>query len=851
MIINATSKTMQKIWKLFLFIFISFIIFILLLREGVRIENISLPFVKVTQFYIKLDKKLIVSAKDVKIARQESQGTSLIQFINLAEQLPILNALFASISIQNLIYEDNTVHFLFKNNIFYIDSKYLTIDASLKQEKGILTLDIKDMILKDYNTELKGALHVNFNTEIYDFEGDYNILNITGHTKLLLENSKLSYKLDTKELHSIVPFMEYLNTKVSIEPQINDWIYKNIIAQKYKVENLEGVFDIKTLEYFPEHIKALAKLEDIEVAFRKNVPPAKVNKMDVVLENNTLMFKTDSASYQGKIVKEPKVYIYRLLSKGSGIIVDINSNSILDDDIHKILNAFRINIPIHQTSGSNHSNIILDVDFDPIGINNANGIFQFNETLLSLAGLELEAKNGIVSLENNLVNLENVHMKHKELFDINVSGSLDLNTKVFHGSALINTININLGEQQLLHVENQKTQVQFEIQDKATVVSLLDLDTNLIFEKDRATFLIHDIKHIIPHSQLLQTLEIKDANISIHTKDYKNFQAKANIKNLDTPLYKNGLHVRNLSLDIQTDSESFEASTLENSLQIQYKNGLHVKIQDMDILQDLSANGTQKQDIDISLQANNVNIIDKNSSHTIKSEFFELQKRNDITAFQSKYQGGTLHYEKGEKYLYINIQKATSDFLNALANKEFIKNGNFDIMVDGKNEKEFDGMFFMSNTTIKDLKFFNNLMAFINTIPSLVVFKDPKFNENGYEVQDGFISFTRKKNTLALNEIKLKGYSADISGKGAIFLDTDAINFELQISTLKSVSNILKNIPIINDIVLGEDGRIYTSISVKGTLEKPEISTNLLSETIFTPVNILKRTIQLPFKMFK
>jgi hypothetical protein len=851
MIINATSKIIKNIFKPFLFIFIAFIILILTLREGVRIQDISLPFVKVTQFYIKLDKKLIVSAKDVKLSIEQKQTSSYAELKKATYYIPFLDNLFESISIQNLIYENNTVHFLYKNNIFYIDTQYLTIDSSIKEENDNILLDIKELILKDFDAKFKGDLEVNFAKDKYTFDGQYNVVNLAGSAHLILEDNTLFYRIDSQEIESIEPFMEYINTKIDIEPQINNWVYKNIIAKKYTIENLEGMFDIKTFDYYPNSIKGSAKVQDVNVSFNPDVPPAHIKDMQVILNNDTLVFETESATYQGKEVKNPKVYIYQLMTLGSGIIVDLESDTLLDDAIHKILKGFHIDIPLTQSKGENSSSFILDVDFNPVSVKTVNGIFQFKNTSINLAGLEMTSQNGIVKLENDLLLLENVHMKYQDLFDINATGVLDLSALIFQGTAQINSINIDLGKNNLLHVKDKESEVNFVIDTNATKITLVAFDTELIFKNKGASFVINDITKLKQNSALLQKLHINEGNALIETDDYKNFKANVIIKNTETPFYKNGLHVKDFNLHISTNGEKFQAINSDESLKIFYDNGLQVDIKDLDIGTDFSKEDDNITDISISINAQNSTILDTNSSKKILNDTFVLKLENDTLAFKSTYKGASLDFEKSKNYMYIDSDKMPSEYINHFLGKSIFKDGKCHLYIDGKNKKELNGIFFMHDATIKDLKFFNNLMAFINTVPSLVTFKNPKFNENGYEVKDGFISFTRKGNTIAIDEITLKGYSADISGRGVLFLDSEKIELDLQISTLKSISGAINSIPILKDIILGDNGRIYTNITVRGTLDKPDITTNILTDTILTPVNIIKRTIQLPFKIFK
>lgn len=826
-------------------------ILVLALIEGFRIQSFSLPFFKVEQFYIKLDKKLIVSAKNLTITHATKQKTSYQELLEYTKKIPWLNLLFDSISIENLYFTNNTIHFLYKNDIFYIENNEFSVDSSISEKDGQLFVKIKQANLKDYDIFLQGMLQIDIKKNTYTYDGGFEVAQIRGTTRLYLEGSKLFYRLKTSELASIEPFMEHLNTKVAIEPQINNWVYKNIVAKKYKIENLEGIFDVQTFEYFPKLMRAEAIAKDVSISFHPHVSPALSPHVRLTLEDDTLTFHTEVGFYAGKKLQNPQVYIYNLMSNDTGIIVDLHSNTLLDGAIHSILQAFQIDIPITQTSGANNSHIRLDVDFAPVGIRKAEGTFQFQDANLNLAGLSLHSKNGTVKLDDTQVILENVHMRHTTLFDINTSGVLDTHSKLFEGTTNINDLDLAINDQNLLHVSDKMSKVAFEIGEKSTAISLLDLQTKLSFKKDSADFEVFDIQKIIPYSKILQTLAMQKGSIHVSTKDYENFSANAVIRDIDTPFYRGDKNIRDVNLSVNSDAKTLDLNALNGALQIRSSDTIEVSLHDLDVQQNFSTQGSFEQIPDFTLFANNVNILDANSSSKLKSESFELKKQKDTLAFQSTFEGGKLLFEKGADYIFIDGKNLTSNFIDALVSRQVFQNGSFDIVLDGNGTQNFSGVFFMENTIIKDLRFFNNLMAFINTIPSLMTLKNPQFNEHGYEVKEGFISFKRKENALMIEEIKLKGHSADISGSGIVLLDNSQIDLTLNIATLKSVSNILNNIPIVRNILLDKDGKIFTSVRVKGTLEKPDISTNLLAETIFSPINIIKRTIKLPFTIFR
>jgi len=142
-------------------------------------------------------------------------------------------------------------------------------------------------------------------------------------------------------------------------------------------------------------------------------------------------------------------------------------------------------------------------------------------------------------------------------------------------------------------------------------------------------------------------------------------------------------------------------------------------------------------------------------------------------------------------------------------------------------------------------------MATINAIPSLLVFNDPSFNQEGYFVDNGYVEFNQTNDSMQIKDLQLRGKSADILGHGTVNLESDVLNLKLEIKTLKSFSNAIDMIPIVGGIILGEDKRIATNVDVTGSTTDPKIETHLILDTLKTPMNIIKRTLEAPLELFK
>ncbi len=104
---------------------------------------------------------------------------------------------------------------------------------------------------------------------------------------------------------------------------------------------------------------------------------------------------------------------------------------------------------------------------------------------------------------------------------------------------------------------------------------------------------------------------------------------------------------------------------------------------------------------------------------------------------------------------------------------------------------------------------------------------------------------------IYFKKIVIEGYSAHITGKGSIDLNSGMIALKLQIHFLESLTNVLNKIPVAGYLIFGKDGTLAVTLNVKGELGDPKISTEATKDLIKAPLNILERTLTLPFKIFE
>lgn len=195
-----------------------------------------------------------------------------------------------------------------------------------------------------------------------------------------------------------------------------------------------------------------------------------------------------------------------------------------------------------------------------------------------------------------------------------------------------------------------------------------------------------------------------------------------------------------------------------------------------------------------------------------------------------------IYYVKGDHFNDIFMENlfAFSDF----------KGGDMSFELTGKVD-DFQGIMRIENATLKEYKLLNNVLSFINTIPSLATFSLPNYNTTGLPLKEAYSHYTFRNHQLNIDNFTLNSPELKMVGEGKINYKEDSI---LGTLTLKSdLGSKLGRVPLVGYILFGKDGSLSTTVNIKGKLSDPTVETAIAKEIITAPFNILKRTIAYPF----
>ncbi|PAF46842.1 hypothetical protein BKH46_06405 [Helicobacter sp. 12S02634-8] len=392
------------------------------------------------------------------------------------------------------------------------------------------------------------------------------------------------------------------------------------------------------------------------------------------------------------------------------------------------------------------------------------------------------------------------------------------------------------------------------------------------------TFKLNDLSKLYPFSPLMQYLSIKAGSIDVTTSDFSHFNFEVYLSALPLPLYqKDGKKLDEIAISGKITPEEISATSSDRNITFSAKdNQNHITIKNLNFNLDEFFNSpipavqeifapssapklTQKQleekfrfirekqkyerlhDINpyfTALEVDNTRITYKN--YQIPLENANLMLRDGKVSADGTYKNGILNLDILDGNIFVRANNFSGDFINKVMRKNII-NGGLYTLIGAYRDGVFNGELKLQNTLFKDFALVQNLINLIDTIPSLIVFKNPNLGTEGYEIQKGSIIFAINSKYIGFERIDLIGQSMDILGNGIIELGSDEINMNLSISTIKNFSNIINKIPVVGYLILGKEGKISTNVIINGTLENPQTKITLAEDAIKAPFNILRR----------
>ena len=839
----------------------------LLLKYGIKINDFEFYGVKLEQLYIKLDKKIIARAKQIRLPnfkKESKQKSSDERLLNLSKSVDFIDTIFQEISLENVqIGDDFKLKILFLDDIFFVDSPYLNVDIKFQNEQqdGIDLFSVRNLSFKDFNVSISGEGSADFDKNDYKFEGNFTSHELHGKLNFALKDTFLTYKAYDVEAGSIKNFIDELDRRIELNSEVKNWIYGYIVADDYELKEINGKADLAKNNFYLNDLNATANTKNLLVKFEKGLPAVNVGEANITLKNSKLKFDLISPIYKGKKLDGSSVVINNIFDeKSANLELFIKTKSIYDEAINEILKAYKIIVPVRQLSGKMDASLKILIKLDEKSLENfdeksviANGEFKLSDAVLEIAGSKFNTKNALVKL----INTTNLSIDATgfglEFFKANAKADINLQKSTGEIKGVIESFDLKEKNDEILAFKNEPFSAFLDFSKAGETLLKIEpfgLDMSFGSESKIST---KNSKFFIESSPVLKQNGVRGFDeLSIKSKDFTDLEIFAKEVNFDLPfLDKNGSKYENDDLKILVSKAGVKVDSASKKLSLDIKEkAINVKTKDLNLLV-LDDNKTSEQSTPLELLAKNGDIILRDLNKTLPFTSFSAEKKGKSTSLNGLAQQGRVGYFNDEKSINLDATDISGEFINDLFGIKSFEGGKFRLKMLGENSKNFKAEVRFFDTFLKDYIFYQRLLSFLNSVPSLLSFKTPDFNDKGFTVKNGKILLTRNGDMIEFLAIEMIGTSADIGGRGTIDLKSKKINIDLELKLLKDASSIIDKIPLVNQIILGKDRSLSTVIAIRGTTNKPEYSTQILQDALLSPLKIIRNVIQAPFLIFE
>ncbi|QCT94582.1 hypothetical protein FE773_05145 [Caminibacter mediatlanticus TB-2] len=895
---QKVSKDITSIHKKVYYISKIISIFEELSLKNIKYKKILIPYINFEKNYLTLNSKLIKVSGEIKPYKNITQLSNLkIKYKNYT-----INNINGIIKYENEISSNITLEYLnnkaklkaklsptdiltfdfnskffkviYNKKTFLFNNLKITGKYNIKTTFLLSNLKSKKTIIKDKKIKIFAfdnkislnkknilfeikKIYINKINKIKNLKIDYikgtyfiqdDMLIISKNKKVAFDYKKYKINVNKNSLvFKNINNFSFISNKVEIKNDIN------ITANLLKILKFNNFLLIKTYNNFIKN-KVLEIYNDLIYWHNDLIEIPKIkgnyktipffinnalinikNKKAIIIETNINNIKFSPTSFQ--------------LQDNVVNIKTHTSNLLINKNFKEILSQLNINYlnKLTQIKGKNkiYANISYNLKTKTpswnIKVDSNNSVFRYQNYLFSYEKLSSIINN---LNSNNIIN--NLNFSYS---NINILCDANITTTKDYLNAFTKIKNFNVYN--ILKMKNYFEKVVFDFK----TYFLYFLNSQIYINLKNHTIFFLSLKDIIKYT-IFKNL-IKNGNIYLNYT--KNIFISGDLK-LKKPIFLNQKDPNLLHANIKFTNNTIDIYNQNINTTIKNYSNISIQLKNLDIYTNTLIDiynqintilpKDSKKENNSTLEINATNTIFTYNKHKFLSQHAYIKYDKNLF-LKSKYKTSTLNgYTKQGYFLLEGKNYEKEELVPLLDFFNHFTSINLDFVLVKSPDNFYTGKVYINKGTVKELLLLNNIIAFLNTIPSILSLSSPGFSAKGYKIKEGFINYLYYKNILYFKQISIKGINLDFYGKGYIDLNKNIINLKL---TAKMKMKI-KKIPIVGKglsyILFGKDGAIDVKIVIKGDLNNPKVTQDIGKSILLSPFELFKRTITLPFNIF-
>ena len=734
----------------------------------------------------------------------------------------------------------------------FLDKSWLKIDFSKKEEILTLHLLFDGMINKDMLTILS------------NYKIDLPFLQRKGKvaTNLTLTVNLITIDIDTRgDFFSKKANFDYLGLNIDVFDAYiklnNHDVEINNMKAKYKdiaTAEVDVVFNAKASEGTVSFEAEYIGLNNGALLLDKN--PIKI-VYNISPNNDTINMAKSRWRYDDFILHLDKVSVPFDLDK---LLVKLPATFF---EIDGIASGFVAgNIPIdtmkldlrtdilklnYKGLELSQSNTPLNISYDDTLV-----VSPVSNILFNIDGSEFDLNNAVLDIGAHSINL-----KHANLLSTDglISTEIDAFYNTKNGTGILGLQDLNIQKNDNLFYSKDKLILSFESLEESINIHSEELDSKLIIEDDGWSAELNSLAKISDDSKLLAKFKLSQGKVQLHKKNSeKSIDLRANILYPYKLLIQDNTPIQNYKIKGKISSKK-SSIDINEKINIKVNDNIAINVKDsginmpevLNLLRDINGSSNKEDDKHILLDASSSYLYIGNKRKII-SDRMSLQYKNNITTAQLEHKNGHAGFKLEKKDIHLYGENFNDEFMENLFSLGDFKGGKLNFSMNGTIEN-YDGLFHITDTAITDYKMINNILAFVNTVPSLATFSLPGYSKSGLKVKSAYMNFNAKSSVFSISDFFLDSKEIDILGGGVADLNRDKIDVTLNLKT--DLGSSVSKIPLVGYILLGDDNTISTTMKITGKLTNPNVKSLIAKDIAVAPINIVTRALLLPYDLLK
>jgi hypothetical protein len=462
--------------------------------------------------------------------------------------------------------------------------------------------------------------------------------------------------------------------------------------------------------------------------------------------------------------------------------------------------------------------------------------------------------NVAAEIRQDILKVNNLTLKYEESLSAKINSEYSLKESVgFVKIHDLKYIDASLGE---IFKNEDDIELLLQSKENKVFISSKNHDFEYTFWDEAWKLSVNSIDKIALHSKILTDYNLTNGSFEISkAKDEKNakFSLKTDYqyKFLATEASPMESYFVNGEVDTKTKDIFLK---INEAVDVEIKDDIKIKAENIGInlheittfFSDRNSSSDENSTLKVSVDTKNCFIFVSENRHVI-SDTINFRLVNKVLSGELSHKQGRAVFNLKDDAFHLYGDNFNDEFMGRLFYLSKFKGGALEFYINGPID-EYEGMIYIKDTTILDYKILNNILAFVNTVPSLVTFSLPGYNKNGIAAKNAYVNFKFKDDVYNISDIYLKSKEIEIVGFGEASTEKNSIDLDLNLRT--SLGSSFSKIPLLGHILMGKEN-VSTTLKVTGKLDDPDIDTQIAKDIAVAPFNIIKRTFMLPFELFK